>query len=146
MNEPAKSTENTEDAEVDEAAAAEVRVGGATAGQASTVNGAAMSLIVGTGMLADNQQVLVPFVECEIGGNFGGDTAEKTLTLLLTFENVAFLAADFSEALAGILPALQSVAQGDLKPVPARIEYAIDCLNRTQANLARVIEGCARLT
>ncbi|WP_110298360.1 hypothetical protein [Blastomonas natatoria] len=30
--------------------------------------------------------------------------------------------------------------------VRARIEYAIDCLNRTQANLARAIEGCAKLT
>lgn len=126
-----------------------VRVTSATGRYATTVSHASMSLIAGIGMREDGQSVLVPFVECEIATENYEDTESDQLTdvpafdahsILMTFENAAFLAEAFSSEFAKIAPNLVSLSQGPLRPVPERIAYALDRLKQAQRNVLALID------
>jgi len=131
----------------DEAGQTEPRilVDSATARYSSTIESAGMSLIVGTGHVEGGPLVMVPFVECEIAGTFGTDDEPATESILITFENATFLLESFTNEFARLIPSLASFAAGPLKPVPERIEYAIDCLQRTSGNLSVMTAALARL-
>lgn len=133
---PANDAEQTE---------ARILVDSATARYSSTIDSAGMSLIVGTGNVEGGGLVMVPFVECEIGGTFGTGDEPGTESILITFENATFLLESFTNEFARLMPSLASLAAGPLKPVPERIEYALDCLQRTSGNLSVMLSALSKL-
>lgn len=136
--EPAILAEN-----ISESTELKILVDSSTARYSSTISAAAMSLIVGTGNVEGGPQVMVPFVECEISGNFGTDDVKRTESVLITVENAAFLIESFTNEFARLMPAMTSLSAGPLKPVGERLHYARDCLQRASANLLVLVDALA---
>jgi hypothetical protein len=101
-----------------------VRIGPALARGVTTVTQVDISVAAGIGELADDQRVLIPFLECAINSSRSED---KPLWVgRLTMDNVAFLIEQVAVGLLEALDPLASMSHGDLKPQPGRINYAAD--------------------
>lgn len=101
-----------------------VRIGPALAHGVTTVTKTDVSLLAAVGEMEDEQRVLVPFLQCAIYGP--GEGAEALWAGRLAVDNVAFLLEQMAVGLAEALDPLASMALGDLRPVPARLDYAAD--------------------
>ena len=99
---------------------------------------------MGTGQVGD-EQVLVPFVECAIQGRFGPQEEAEQYSVLVTFENAAFLVDQFAAELTELGPVIESMTLGPVKPVPERIDYALECLRSAQANLSLLVGSLTKL-
>lgn len=127
-----------------ETAAPRILVESATARYSSTIDLAGMSLIIGTGTVENGPKVMVPFVECEIGGTFGTEDEKKTDSVLITLENAAFLIESFTNELARLMPAYSSFSAGEIKPLTERVDYALDCVRRTGENLSIITDALSK--
>lgn len=101
-----------------------IRVGPALAHGVTTVTKTDISLVAALGETTDDQRVLVPFLECAVYGSRGGDDPQWAGRLAL--DNVAFLLEQVAVGLVEALDPLSSMARGDLRPQPDRIDYAAD--------------------
>lgn len=103
-----------------------VRIGPALAHSIVTVTKTDISLVAAIGELEDEQRVIVPFLECAIYGQVSETKVEPLWTGRLALDNVAFLLEQVSVGLAESLDPVASMARGDLRPVPARLDFAAD--------------------
>jgi hypothetical protein len=101
-----------------------IRVGPALAHGVTTVTKTDISLVAAIGETADDQRVLVPFLECAIYGSRGEDQPQWVGRLAV--DNVAFLLEQVAVGLVEALDPLASMARGDLRPQSGRIGYAAD--------------------
>lgn len=107
-----------------ETARVAVRIGPALAHGVTTVTKTDISLVAAIGELADDQRVLVPFLECAV---YGSRSEDQPLWVgRLAIDNVAFLLEQVAIGLVDVLDPVASMARGDLRPQPGRIDYAAD--------------------
>ncbi len=120
--EPATETDTA--AAAPEAARLAIRVGPALAHAVTTVTRTDVSLVTAIGEMADDQRVLVPFLECAVYGS--RDEDEPLWVGRLAMDNVAFLLEQVAVGLVEALEPLASMSRGDLRPQSVRIDYAAD--------------------
>jgi hypothetical protein len=101
-----------------------VRVGPALAHGVTTVTKTDISLVAAVGEVADDQRVLVPFLECAIYGSRNED--QPLWVGRLAMDNVAFLLEQVAIGLVEALDPMVSMARGDIRPLSGRIDYAAD--------------------
>jgi hypothetical protein len=112
----------------------------------SVVIRGAISLSFGTGRTkAERKQVLVPFMTCQLEGEFGKDCVKEEPSTTLTFDNVAFLFMQLGEQYLGALDALEAVSAGGLGPSPVRLDCARKWLQEGADALSRASERLGEL-
>ena len=117
-----------------------VRIGPALSEGVTTVVRSDISLSVGVGEGADDQLLLVPFLNF---GLFGGDDQEAPIWIgRLPLDNVAFLLEQVAVGLTEALDPLASMMLGELKPSTRRLDYAAD---RTASAGETLREAAAKL-
>ena len=106
--------------------------------QVVTVPLTQMSLLMAVGQVGDEgDHVLIPFVETKLGRTEAeGAEPEDLFSQLLTLENAAFLVSDLAGDLRLACAHLGNMADGPLRPEPARMEYVRRFLVRAQANVS----------
>lgn len=119
-----EAVEAQEAIEEPEASTLSVRIGPALAQGVTTVAKTDITLIAAVGELEDEQRVLVPFLQCAVFGP--GEDPDPLWSGRLTMDNVAFLLEQMAIGLAETLEPVGSMSQGDLRPLPARLDYAAD--------------------
>ena len=92
------------------------------------------SFSIGT-QTATEAKVLVPLMSCILHGKFGENDDETPISVVLAFDNLAFLAMRLGDALQNALDDIDSVSQGGLTPSHDRLEYAAQCLTAGAAHL-----------
>lgn len=103
-----------------------VRIGPALAHGVTTVTKTDISLVAAIGEIEDEQRVLVPFLECAVYGQLSESEEGLLWTGRLAMDNVAFLLEQVAVGLAETLDPVANMARGDLRPLPARLDYAAD--------------------
>lgn len=103
-----------------------IRIGPALAHGVTTVTKTDISLVAAVGEAEDDQRVLVPFLECAVYGQVSEGEDGLLWTGRLAMDNVAFLLEQAAVGLAETLDPVASMARGDLRPLPARLDYAAD--------------------
>jgi hypothetical protein len=101
-----------------------VRVGPALAHGITTIIKTDISLAAAIGEMADEQRVLVPFLECAVYG--AGENDGALWAGRLAMDNVAFLLEQVAVGLTEALDPLSSMSRGDLRPQSGRMDYAAD--------------------
>ncbi|BAQ49191.1 MULTISPECIES: hypothetical protein [Methylobacterium] len=115
----------------------------------ATVPYTQMSLLMAVGQLGEGgDHILIPFVETKLGRAVSEDAEPEDLfSQLLTLENAAFLISHLAGDMRMACTHLGNMAQGPLRPEPARMEYVRRFLLRAQENvsacLAEMDEGGA---
>ncbi len=112
------------------------------------VNYAVMSLIMGVGALDDGMATLVPFVDMEIAGpdiedgEEDGEGPEVLFSEVVTLENAAFVMAALLRDYGAICGHLADLAEGKLRPEPARVTqarmYMLEAREQVQACIERL--------
>ncbi len=88
----------------------------------------------------DGRPILVPFAELNFIEQATEDDDEETmLSIVLTFENLAYLVESLAGDFLGNCNALSAVSSGDLKPPADRVTYSLEKLRGAQASLAQCI-------
>jgi hypothetical protein len=117
-----------------------VRIGPALSDGVTTVVRSDISLSVGVGEGADDQLLLVPFLNF---GLFGANDQDAPVWIgRLPLDNVAFLLEQVAVGLAAALDPLASMTLGELKPSARRLDYAAD---RTASAGETLREAAAKL-
>ena len=129
----------------------------------STVQGLTVDLVVGTGRADDKREFLVPYLDVELDGEFFGsfvenerdddgdgsiqapaedaaETADHSVSLTLSFDNVAFLIERTAKRYRKLMRSLEGMSRGGLTPVPGRIDYSIRALRKASFELAATAE------
>jgi hypothetical protein len=93
------------------------------------------SFSIGT-LTANDSKVLVPMMSCILHGMFGEEDERRSVSAVLAFDNLAFLAMRLGDALQGALGDIEEVSRGELMPDHDRLSYATQCLSAGSADLA----------
>ena len=109
----------------DDGAADIVRVSDALGQSANVVFNLELTLSVGLGIASDDRQVLMPYLDCEAQLEDEDDDA-NTATTRLSLDNVAYVLEQGALGFLNALRPLQSMSQGDLKPLARHIEYSAE--------------------
>ena len=120
---------------------ASVTVSGATARRSKVVESVLMAFVATTGRLKD-ETVLVPYVDCDVAWYEGGEDEEpRQLAITLTLDNVAFLFEASAIAFAELIPILNSVSAGEVRPPADRVDFTKTCLARTIKQLNTALDS-----
>ncbi len=129
----------------------EITISGAVVTSYASVTALKMQLVAGMGETSDSRTVLVPFVDVDLQVTRGASAKEDSVTVLLAFDNAAFLLDEMAEAFARMATQLEDLSQGTLAPQASGLTYALgrigqarSSLDDAQTTLLRVAEAKQR--
>jgi hypothetical protein len=134
-----------------------VAVRGSIAEKVSTLSAMTLDLVVGTGT-AGKRQYLVPYVDVEMDGEFfatlepmavearparddegeeeDGDESPHTGSVVLSFDNVAFVFARSANRYRKLVKTLAQMSTDELGPMPGRVAYTAKALRAASLDLS----------
>lgn len=128
----------------DDASADIVRVSDGLGQSANAVFNLELTLSVGLGVASDDRQVLMPYLDCAAQLEDENEDA-GTATTRLSLDNVAYVLEQGALGFLNALRPLQSMSQGDLKPLAKHMEYSAERVSvaseslREAADMLRVM-------